>query len=253
VELDLADSTRETLDYVAGKKDAKLQQDFKASIDRCEKQVAELRKSPSKTTLAVAATRLAYQLMTLDVLGQQVDPNRVVALAEEAHAAAPSRATHAHLMTALLFRAHRTLVGMEPAYAALAARAKRSLGTSYLVAAALSREGPARTRAQGHPDVQRALLLVKEARTAFPDEPDPWTWAMLRTVHPNEAAAEAKALLQDELGRAERAIDLRLDPVSARTAMHAYWAMQVAGEEAKGLAILKACAGRGMPLPFDLK
>jgi tetratricopeptide (TPR) repeat protein len=253
VELDLADSTRETLEYLRGKKDAQLQQEFKASIDRHEKQVAETRDMPNKATFAVAATHLVYNLTALDYLGQQVDPNRIVRLAEEAHTAAPSRATHGCLIGALLFRAHRALTEKVPTYAALAARTKRSVGTGYLVAVALSWEGPVQATAQSHPDVQRAVLLLKEAQAAFPDAPDPWTWAMIQSTYPDDAAVVRKALLEDELGRADRAIELRLAPVSGANVLQAYWAMQAAGEATKGRAILQAAADRGVPLPFDLK
>jgi hypothetical protein len=251
VELDLEDDKRETLDRYAGKKDAKRQRELKAAIGRCEKMVAQARPA-GKATLAVAATQLATYKMELAKLNVQVDAGSVVALAEEAHAAAPSSATRSALISALLFRASQTLARQETAYGEMVSRAHRSLGPSYLIAVALSRPGKAQEAAKSNPDVQRATDLVKETCSQFPDEPDPWAWAVLKTAFPDEAAGLAKAVLSDELGRLERSIDLRLEPFSAQTAFKEYWALQMAGKGAEALEVLKRCAGQGAPMPFDL-
>ena len=44
-----------------------------------------------------------------------------------------------------------------------------------------------------------------------------------------------------------------LTPMSAAAAFTLYWARQSAGDEAAAVATLKELAGRGVPLPFDIK
>jgi tetratricopeptide (TPR) repeat protein len=251
VDLDLSDATRQTLEYYSGKSDARSRKDLRASAARFAEAVQAARRDKKGVTLAVAADRLLSCKIGLDTLGEAVAPNEIVALAEEAHAAAPSAATHASLVNALLFRASRTLARQEPAYAAMVKKALRSLGHSLLIAVALSGEDRVRQAALANKDVERAAALLKDNVARFPREPQEWWWAVLRATHPEEAAQVAQAVLRDDLGRIQRSINLKLSPVSGRTAFEAYWASQIAGKEAEGIAILKSYATRGVPLPFD--
>ncbi|HEV3259711.1 MAG TPA: hypothetical protein VG013_22780, partial [Gemmataceae bacterium] len=253
VDLDLSDETRQALDFYAGKDDAKRRKEWKAGIQRQQDSVRVARKGARGATLAVAASTLADLKMSLDQLGEAVDAAEVVALAEEAHAAAPSQATQSSLVRALLFRAGQTLARQEPPYTAMVTRARRSLSPSYLLAVGLSLDAKLRDAARKNPDVQRAVALVLQETREFPDDPSPWSWALLRGVHPEEAAKVAKALRKDELGRLERSITQQLTPVGAGTAFAACWALQAAGKEAEARAVLKACARRGVPMPFEVK
>ena len=252
-DLDLADSTRLTLERYQGKDRAKRLKELNASRERYEAMVKSLRQGPrgNGVTFAVAASHLASTLRSIGQDGPAGDPERVVALAEEAYAAAPSVATHTGLRDALLYRASRALARQEPDYKQMEARARRALGARYLIAVALSREGKAREAALRNPDVQRALKLVREDNDRLPDDPDEWSWAMLRATDPDAAAKIAAGLNKDETQRAKRAVGLKLAPVSANAAFTAYWGAQMAGKEAEGRAALKAIAARGVPLPFD--
>jgi hypothetical protein len=253
-ELDQADTVRKTLEAYQGKDRAKRVKELNATRQREEALVKSLRQGQrgAGVTFAAAATELAATLRGLGEEGGSAgDPDRVVALAEEAHQVAPSSATHTALRDALLYRASRTLEKQEPAYKQMATRARRSLGTSYLVAAALSREGKAREAALKNADVKRALELMREDLARFPDEAGPRTWVMLRAAHPAEAAKVAAALAKDEAHQATLAVGRKLSPVSATTALQTYWGAQMAGKEAEGRAALKAVAARGVPLPFD--
>jgi hypothetical protein len=250
--LDLADSTREMLDHYGGKKDEKTRKELAAGLARQEVVVKATRPGRG-ATFAAAATTLARLLLSMDAVGMAADADRAVTLAEEAHAAAPSSATRSALTDALLARASRALAKQEPEYAALASRAKRALGPNFLVAVALSREGKPRAAALANADVRRAVGLVKEGQAKFPEDPDGWSWAMLRAGEPDEAAKVARALAQDELGKVARAINQKLSPVSAAEAFRAYWALESAGKEAEGREVLKRFAARGAPMPFPLE
>src|SRR6185437_17062066 len=101
--------------------------------------------------------------MALAQLGDPVEADEVVALAEAAQAAAPSSATRGMLEGALLFRAGRKLAGKEPAFAALVSRTRRSLSAMDLRAVTLAHEGKMRQAIRAEPDVQRVVTLLRES------------------------------------------------------------------------------------------
>jgi hypothetical protein len=253
VELDQADGIRKTLEGYQGKDRDKRVKELNATRQREEALVKSLRKGPrgQGATFAVAASRLADTLQSLAAEGAAADLGQAVSLAEEAHQAAPSAGTHKALRDALLFRASRTLEKQELAYRQMATRARRSVGASYLIALALSREGKAREAALKDPDVRRAIQLVREDWARFPDDPGAWAWAMLRAAHPDDAAQIAAALAKDDAHQARLAIGRKLGPVNTGSALLTYWKAQMAGKDAEGRAVLKALAARGVPLPFD--
>ena len=84
----------------------------------------------------------------------------------------------------------------------------------------------------------------------FPDGPSEYGWAILKAAGAPEADAIAKAL-QSEYEQVERELSVKLSPLSAATALQAYWGYQAAGQEAKGIEVLKQCAAQGVPLPFE--
>jgi thioredoxin-like negative regulator of GroEL len=252
VELDHSDTTREYQDYLSGKKDDHYRQSLAASLKHARANLQEARKQGG-VTHAVAATTLARYLTSQDALGIAVDPDEIVRLAEEAHTAAPSKATESALTDALLVRAGHTLSRQEPAYAALAARCRRSLGHPFLIAILLADEGPLYPAVRDNADVRRALKLLRQRLERFPADADEWAWAILRRTHPNSAAFAAQVIKTSELNRLKLAIDLKLSPMSAAEAYRSCWALQIAGEPAKGAEILKRCAARGVPMPASDK
>ncbi len=252
VELDLTDSTREQLEFFARKKDAKVREERKARTERWEKHYQRFQKERS-VTFAVVAVTLAKALIDREEIGEEVDADRVVRLAEEAHAAAPSVATHNFLVSALLFRAHRQFTRQEPEYHKRATQARRALDPDYLLAVALSQGGRLREAVLANKDVRRAGELLRKSTAEFADEISPWACVMLQAIDPEGAAARTEALGKNELGKLIRAIRLRLAPSRASTALDCYWELKLAGKEEQGKAILKRCADLGVPLPLDVR
>jgi tetratricopeptide (TPR) repeat protein len=248
VDVDLADYTRKMTEYYQKANDDKLRQDAGAALARDAEALTAARKVGG-ITLAVAANDLARDKMSLDALGQAADPDEVVRLAEEADKAAPSEGTDGGLVAALLFRADRTLARQEPAYAALAAKGQRSLGSGWLIPLSLSRGDKLRQAVLANPDVRRAQALVKAGGARFPDDPSAWAWALLKDAYPQEAAEIARTLAKDEVGRLHRQIEEKLSPLNASYALLACWEAQAAGREAEGLAGLRRLAAKGVPLP----
>src|SRR5262249_1033188 len=131
---------KQTLDYYAGKNDAKYLTDFQTGQTRQEAILPAARKVGGATR-AVAAATLARLQMSGASLRPTTDLKQTISLVEEAHAAAPSDATHAMRITALVLRTHETLGKQEPAYTELATQTKRTLNGAYLVAIVLGRDG----------------------------------------------------------------------------------------------------------------
>ncbi len=248
-----ADIRQRTLDFYAGKQDARYRKDTEASIERFSKLVDELRAKSRDATFAVAAGELLESQITGSLVGLTPDADAIVSLAREAYAAVPSAATHSMVITALLFRAGRSLSQQAPAYAAMESRAGHAMASVFLVAVALGEPGETSRVALENKDIREALSLIVEDMRFFPDSPTVWEWAMLRVARPAEAADMARAFQQSETSRLRADIDRLLAPVSANEAIKSYWTALLAGNEAEGRASLKAYAARGVPLPMELK
>lgn len=248
---DLTDAVRAMQDYYEGKDDDTSRQSVDSAIARSEK-ILSAASDRKDATFAVAATSLVTQMISGSPLGREVDTSRIVELAEQAHAAAPSGPTHATLVGALCFRAGQTLAEKEPAYAEMLAKAKRSLGHGYLLALALAQESPLREAVLANTDVQRATTLLAEAIERSPDRYGPWEWAMLRTTQPQAADKLAKIVKGNELLQVMLQINLRLSPAGAPPALQASWAAQIAGNDEEAQQIIRQCAKRGVPLPLDV-
>jgi hypothetical protein len=249
---DVEAQKKEMLDYYQGKDDDRHRREGAAAVARAERTLKEAR-GAGGATFAVAAVGLVRARLGQEAFGDAPDADELVRLAEEAHKAAPSVATAGGLEVALLARASRALVKGEPEYAAMDRRARRSLGSTYLVAVALWRDGKPRAAALANDDVKRALELVKAQAATFPDDPGEWQWALLRAAHPQEAARVAEALKKDDKGRHDRALEARLTPASASTAFRLCWALDSAGQSQEALDALRRCAAEGVPMPFDVK
>ncbi|OAI48398.1 hypothetical protein AYO44_07125 [Planctomycetaceae bacterium SCGC AG-212-F19] len=252
-DLDQTDADRDTRDHWAGKEDAKHRTDLKTGLARQEGILQAVRKQGGRNR-AVAAATLAAGKMGATLYMPEINPDEYVKLAEEAHAAARSAATHQTLTAALCQRAHQTLAKEDPSYQALATRVERSLGSTEVLAFVLAREGTLRDKALANADVKRTLALIVEHGKRFPEDQGPWTWAMLRAAYPDEAARIAAAQQKDEFSELERAINRKLSPLSASAALSAYWTKLLAGkDEAEARTAVKPFSIRGVPLPLEVK
>jgi hypothetical protein len=185
------------------------------------------------------------------MIGEPVDCDQLVQLADEAHTAAPSAGTRSVLTAALLTRASVTCAQGSPAYARHADRYCRSLGPSYLIPVLMSGDTELRKLLLEDADVQRVIKLTMEKGQAFPDEWSFWDWAMFRHAAPEQAAAVAEALRGDEVRRLSAILKNRLAPLAATPACDRYWMLQLDGKEGEAIAVLRGCADQGVPIPVD--
>jgi hypothetical protein len=245
-ELDTTDNDRRTLDaYHEKNKDQRLK-DFQNNLEFHTKRAAEAQKIGG-VTLTVALGHVHRDKVGLLYLDQEVED--LVQRAEEAHKIAPARATQGMLMEALLIRAHRQLVVKDAAYAALAKDGFRSLGTSYLIAAAITKEGDLAKTCLAHADVQRACVLLKGLCETYDEEFGEWSWAMLHKIDPAWTAARAAKLQTDDLAKGGRAVAQQLAPLNAAEAYRQHWAHLMLGQRAEADAVLRRAAEKGAPLP----
>jgi hypothetical protein len=247
VEVDREQNDQEILDFFAGRKDDKYRSDMKKGLARVEATLQAAR-AVKGTTFAVAAASAISSRISSVILGEKIDADALVKLAEEALEAAPSSAVRGTLIQALSFRAHQALIREEPAYAKLATRTERSLGT-LLLTWVLAREGALRDKALANADVKRALALKVEQVKAFPNYPSQANWAMLRAAHPAEAEQIAKACRDDKIDAIKRKIDQKLSPLSASVALSEYWMLLMAGKDSEADEVLARAAKRGIPMP----
>jgi hypothetical protein len=242
---------QDSLEAFQGKKDDKRLRTTMTAIERAEKQVKDTR-AAGGATFAVAAQTLVYTRLSLEGLGKPIDGDALVKLAEEAHKAAPSSATAATLQSALLARAHQKLVALEPAYAAMAKRAQRSLGSHDLIAVAVWRPGKTRDAALANEDVKRAIELVRDQAHKFPESPGGRDWVLLHDSHPEDAKKVAEAIAKNTQGKIVRQLRLKLSPLSASQALSNCWALDSEGKHKEAQETLKRCAAEGVPMPFDV-
>jgi tetratricopeptide (TPR) repeat protein len=246
-DLDLGDEARESADYLSGKSDARKADDVKKVLARASAALAAARGRKDRT-FAYAAGRYVLAQQGVWAFGEKVEPDELVKLAEEAHAAAPSDGTISVLAGAVLFRAHLSLTDSEPAYAKLAAKTKRSLGT-WLLYHVLSEDGPLKARVAAHPDVKRLAALAREDFAANPDETGIATVILMRAVAPDDAKAMVEKMKANERDRVTARIGRLLNPYSAVSVYRDAWFLRLDGKDAEAKKLLDELAVRGVPLP----
>jgi hypothetical protein len=251
VALDQEHERQELLDFYGGKADPVKAGELKKAAEKQEVVVAATRAGGGATFAAAVGTLLRTKL-ALAVYGTAADADAVVALAEEAQAAAPSDGTASNLAAALAYRAHRALAKDDPEYAALAKKFERSLTTSLLNYVLGEESGP-REKVFANADVKRLLAVRREQLAKLPDERGPGTWALFRHADAAAAARLAEQIRKDPVGALERSINRKLAPFSAGELMENYWALRVAGKDAEAVSLLKENAARGIPLPAPAK
>jgi tetratricopeptide (TPR) repeat protein len=246
VELDLAAEAAALASHLAGEDDQRHRVAAGARTVECR---AALDSGVSGPMRALALMGILDSTLTLAALGDAVDPDEVVAMAQAAHEAAPSGDTHAMLLTAHLLRANAELAAAHPEFAALHRAGLRLLPEVHALILGLERCGDLQPAAAAHPDVRRALAIAREQAEAFPGDPAPWMWALWRPFDPAQAEAHAQRVRRDTFGAQRRELRLLLWPGNAWSVYEAAWERLILGDQAGAAAILERCRAQGVPLP----
>ncbi len=227
--LDITATREAYLKYYRLNQDPDARKAMEAELQRAEKKVRQTRDSKNVWEFAIAVQGyLGRQAMRRDAGAADVDA--LVELATAAHAKARSLATYQLMTMALLQRAGRTLAAKFPAYAKAVSTTSRSLTPSYSVVLILSRDDALGAAARANADVRHAATLVVEQAHAFPDLRNAWSWALLRSVQPDEADALAKFLAHDPVGHAKREVAHKVLPFVTTGVWDLYWEQQATGQ-----------------------
>lgn len=245
--LDHGEYEKRLREYLSGESDAKYMPEVQSTVTRAGESLAAARGRKDRT-FAAAVGQYIRAKHALWALGKAIDVEELVALAEEAHAAAPSDGTHSDLSTALMLRAHSTLARDDKDYAALADRTRRFLGTA-LIYYVLAENHPTRSRAVANPDLKRLAEIVRDEFKRDPEGTGARTWLFLQAINPAEAEALAPRLKANELLRVRRTIDRLLTPLSAGSALEEYAALMLEGKEAEARKVFADLKAKKMPLP----
>lgn len=251
--LDLSAAIRSQRDRIEGRADGRIKEELTANIARLEKVCEQFHEPADGMMYAVPRTLLARTMMQRPEVGLEVNTDTVVKMAEQAHAAVPSRMTRQTLASASFFRVHRRLIAEDRQYAELAAKSVRTLDAGTRLAVALDRDASLKARFAQDRDYRRACELLRENSRAFPDEPSPWVEKLLRPVYPEDADQIAAALKNDEMGQRLRSIALRLAPWNLAVGLEQAWFLRMMGKEEEAKAVLQRAAAIGVPVPNDLR
>lgn len=219
------------------------------NVDEMHDLLTSFRKAGNNVAFALAVSRLSDLLSFPQSDEATIDADELVALAEEAHANAPSLLSRSVLIDSLLLRAGRQLAAVDPEYGALVKHSGRALDAHNLIPFAAAWQNGTGEIVRGHDDVKRAVVLIIEKGRLFPDSQAWKEWALLNSVQPEAAEAVAEHLADDRVSGLMIRISGQLAPGSASTACAEYWQLLAGGEKAAAEQILRDTADMGVPLP----
>ncbi len=172
-------------------------------------------------------------------LGQAVDADTLVVLAQRCNAESPSLGSQRTLVRALLFRCAQNFPG----------DALQALGAQHYLAWYATHQPTQRSALAGDPDLLAALDLMRELRASFPEQSKLWEWALLHALQPDQATAVADSIRAHTAGQLQRQIDAWRAPNSVSTRLEEYWWLLLQGQADEAAAAYEAGRAAGVALP----
>jgi hypothetical protein len=249
-DLDTSDEVADVREFLAGTKEAERRATIAAAIKRQEPIAAAVRPKGGRTA-AVAIVGRVELMLGADLFAGNGDMDRALALAEEAHALAPSVRTAGAVSTVHYYRAVKDLRRGDPAFDAYCGKYVRVTGLPTLVVVLLSEPGPFKQKVAAHPDVRAALAMARAESQAFADGYSAEDWAALKEADPAEAERAAASLRASAVRQASHALSALLRPANGAEALEGYWLMQARNKPAEAKAELRRVIGLGVPMPIQ--
>ena len=247
--LDYADRLVMQKEFLAGAKDQQTKVSLAAALKRNRELVGTLRAKGGRTA-AVAIDQLTSEMLGQAFLGEDVDPDKIVKLAEEADRLSPSVSTQSALMTARLFQAQAALRRADREFDTFCKTYGRSLGIIHLMALAASDGQPFQQRVRDQPEFKGMLAMLEGEVAAFPDDYTTYEWALLKALSPAEADKAALAIRKSPRMVVDQTIVNLLEPFDAGEALETYWLMQILGKPDDARGAIGKIAETGIPLPI---
>jgi hypothetical protein len=248
-DVDTSDGLEAAKNFVSKAKDAQHVPKLAASLKRRAERLPALR-AKGGITAAIAVDEMAEAILNVHAYTGKGDLAEVVKLAEEAHRLAPSASTSGTLFSALVARAADELGRGDAGFKAFWETNNRSAGAAVLLAAVAMQPGPTRDAILKHPDVRRALDIVRGWSRQFPSGGSPLEWALLKSAEAAEADVLAQRFRQNQCERLEHTINAMLAPASVESAIQRHWFHEAVGEADQAREALTKVAAFGLPMPL---
>jgi hypothetical protein len=181
--------------------------------------------------------------------GVEVDADKLVQSAAEVYQSQPCSSARSTLIGAYLFRAVNQLRTQNAELDDVLKRTRRRVSASYLVIWFLERGGTTADQLKAHPDVQKAIALLKESSQFFPGLQDANDWAMFRHLDPALANRIAESYRKNGAAQLVDGLNHLCAPLGMTTILDQYWTLKLLGEEQKAAALYQDAIKKGVPLP----
>ncbi len=247
--VDLAAGAHSLAEAIAGRDRDKRLAAAQAKAKRFEAILGQPGFSDRGPTFAAAAIELIEARLAGWHLGQAVDADACVRLAEQAHAAAESAATWRALIKCLVFRAGERLAASDGEYATLVKTHRTFLSHRHLLPVAMARSTAARGAMAADADFVRAAALVVERMRALPSVAHPLDWALLEHVDPAGAAECTRAQTADHVCGLLMDLEFALAPSSPSNVLEAYWRCREEGDADGGRTVIAHAREQAIPVP----
>lgn len=193
----------------------------------------------NQPTRATAGAMLCQVLLARHALGDPVDADQAVRLAEDAWKTDPSSGARSALRDALSFCALKRLSADHASLRKLWEQLGPTHDTFTLLAIAAGADPAVRAAISADADVQRILELRIDQRERFPDGSSLSTWALCRHIAPDQARIEAKRIAEDHpVDALGIAISLELYPYDADSVWEAGWLHMLEGRPEEGRKLI---------------
>jgi hypothetical protein len=185
----------------------------------------------------------------MDDYTNNVDPDTVVSLAEEAHRLAPSVETHARLIGAYAFRICKNIGKSNKNFADFYIKYTRSLGEKAILGSVTAQPGPFQKLALEHPDMLKILVLIEEGSRAFPADPAMNWWWLTRQANPALAEKIAESLRKSKRQELGAEMGRTLLPLAGSAVLNRAWLHEMRGHPEEARAMIQKAIADGVPLP----
>jgi hypothetical protein len=249
---DTKESIDETQRFLRGERDKEVRAQLKRRTAQARQLADEWRKQPASErrsrSIAGALDAEVSMLLSAASIGDPVDTDRVVKLAEQALAEHRCSATHRGLVAALVTRASAQLELAHPKYKSLAHAGRRTLSPFEAVLLALERPALKELVAK-HPDMRRAAELVGQSCSRFPETGSLEDAILLEPFDPSAARVQRELALTDEADRVATETYFRLLPASSQAGLDLMRQLTADGRKEEAAEIRKQLAKYKVVLP----
>jgi len=251
VEFDLETNIQEKMKYYNKEDDKKYFSRLNRSIDHNSTLLKRIDQKKDPVTYSVVLDKYVDNKMTLARMGQKVDIDNVVSLAQKAYRVSPSVKTRSTLTKALFLRASERFAKNNQAYRGMLNRSQRALTHQELITIALDSNILDSGRVINNRDFKRAIDLAMSSNEKFPKSSDIQDWALFRHIDSSYAAKLKKRLLNDKRRRYDNIFVEKFNAADVSSVYSLAWSSEVDGKTDKAKQWISQAAQKGLPMPLS--